>query len=74
MQIAERAETRGESINRYIVETLSADVERDRVNGTQEILQSISRIVENFRAQVNSYLVAQPITRGVYEHRYSRPC
>jgi predicted HicB family RNase H-like nuclease len=55
MQITERAESTGESINKYIVRTLTADAERYPTSHLDGLLLQISKSLEALSLQIQSY-------------------
>jgi antitoxin HicB len=64
MRIAEKAEVQGESLNKYIVNALSADIERTKMDSIRELLVYLTKSVESLKAQINSYQI--PFTTNTY--------
>jgi antitoxin HicB len=63
MQIAEKAESNGESLNKYIVRALSAEIDRGQTAELQRLLLGITTLVEALTAQVNT---CQVTSNNVY--------
>lgn len=55
MRISEKAESRGESLNRFIVNALSADLQRSEIEDLRDLLLSITKYLEALKVQVSSY-------------------
>jgi antitoxin HicB len=62
MQISEKAESRGESLNKYLVNVLSADIERDQIDYLKDLLTGISKSLEALRIQIATYRISPTIT------------
>ena len=52
---AERAESKGESLNRYIVNSLTADIDRSQIDDLKDILALVMKSLEALKGQINSY-------------------
>jgi predicted HicB family RNase H-like nuclease len=62
MQISEKAESRGESLNKYVISVLLADVKQDLVNHLEGLLMGFSKSVEALRNQMTPCHISQTNT------------
>jgi predicted RNase H-like HicB family nuclease len=55
MRLTEKAESKDQSLNRYIVDTLSASTDQNQTEDIKNILTLMTRTIESLLGQINSY-------------------